>query len=153
MNPPTAMSFVRSMIDLVPDRLMHSSQKETVMDIAKFQIEMIVNEYDFCTCSASSIAFACILNGLESVVDNTMLCKNFETTVGRTIMVEDSCMRDLRIAIYELMDGRDEINNIQIKRMSNSTKMASSCAGNVATKGNNIHSSPRTVATSVTQRC
>jgi len=153
VNPPTAMSFVRSMIDLVPDHLMQSCQKETVSDIAKFQIEMIVNEYDFCTFNASSIAFACVLNAMDSVMDNTMLYTDFETTVGKTIMVDDSCMRDLRTAIYELMNGSDEINNIQMKRMNNLTKVASSCAGHVATEGNNIHSSPRTVATSVTQRC
>merc|ERR1712025_225683 len=123
-------------------------QKETVSDVAKFQIEMIVNEYDFCTFNASSIAFACLLNAMESVVENSVSYSDFET-----IMVDDSCMRDLRIAIYELMNGRDEINIIQMKRMKNLTKMASSCAGQVATQSNNIHSSPRTVATSVTQRC
>jgi len=153
VNPPTAMSFMRSMIDLVPDHLMHSCEKDTVSDIAKFQIEMIVNEYDFCTFNASSIAFACALNAMESVTDDGMLYADFETTIGKTLMVDDSCVRDLRIAIYELMNGSDETNNMQMNIKGNLSKMASSCNnGHVATKGNDIHSSPRTVATSVAQR-
>jgi hypothetical protein len=152
VNPPTAMSFVRSMIDLVPDHLMHSCQKETVVDIAKLQIEMIVNEYDFCTVNASSVAFACALNAMESVMDDGMLYTNFETTMGKTIMVDDSCVRDLRIAIYELMNGSDDTNNIRMNSKSYSTKTTSSFTGPVATQDNNIHSSPRTVATSVAQR-
>merc|ERR1719512_691392 len=48
VNPPTAMSFVRSMIDLVPDNIMLSSEKETILDIARLQIETTVTEYDFC---------------------------------------------------------------------------------------------------------
>jgi len=152
VNPPTAMSFVRSMIDLVPDHLMHSCQKETVVDIAKLQIEMIVNEYDFCTFNASSVAFACALNAMESVLDDGMLYTNFETTMGKTMMVDDSSVQDLRIAIYELMNGSDDTNDIPMNSKSYSTKTASSRSGSVATQDNNIHSSPRTVATSVAQR-
>merc|ERR1712176_707594 len=152
VNPPTAMSFMRSMIDLVPGHLMHPCEKESVLDIAKFQIEMIVNEYDFCTINASSIAFACALNAIESVMNDSMLYNDFEVTMGNTIMVDSSCLRDLRIAIYELMNGSDDMNNIQMNNKNSSTRIGSSFVGPVATKGNNIHSSPRTVATSVAQR-
>lgn len=152
VNPPTAMSFVRSMIDLVPDHLMQSCQKETVVDIAKLQIEMIVNEYDFCTVNASSVAFACALNAMESVLDDGMLYTNFETTMRRTMMVDDSSIQDIRIAIYELMNGSDDTDDIPMDSKIYSAKTASSCAGPVATQDNSIHSSPRTVATSVAQR-
>jgi len=151
VNPPTAMSFVRSMIDLVPDHVMHACEKEAVMDIAKFQIEMVVNEYEFCTAKASSIAFACALNAMESVMDDGMLNNDFEITMAKTIMVDDSSVRDLRVAIYEMMNGND-INFAQMNMKSNFSKTAFSSTGAVATKDNNIHSSPRTVATSVAQR-
>jgi len=152
VNPPTAMSFVRSMVNLVPDHLMHSCERETIADIAKLQIEMIVNEYNFCTFNASSIAFACALNAMESVIDDGMLFSEFETTMGKTMMVDDSCLRDLRIAIYELMNGSDATHNIQMNIKSHLTKARTSCTEPVATKDNGIHSSPRTVATYVAQR-
>jgi len=149
VNPPTAMSFVRSMIDLVPDHLMHSCEKETILDIAKFQIEIIVNEYDFCTFNASSIAYACALNAVESVTNDGMLSADFATTMGKTLMVDDSSLKGLRISIYELMNGSDGTNNIQMTMKKNSTKTSSSYDGSVAVEGSDIHSSPRTVATSV----
>lgn len=151
VNPPTAMSFVRSMIGLVPDDIMHSCEREAVMDIAKFQIETVVNEYEFCTSKASSIAFACALNAMESVMDDGMLNNDFEITMAKTIMVDDSSVRDLRVAIYEMMNGND-INFVQMNMKSNLTITAFSSTGAIATKDNNIHSSPRTVATSVAQR-
>jgi hypothetical protein len=151
VNPPTAMSFVRSMIGLVPDDIMHSCEREAVMDIAKFQIETVVNEYEFCTSKASSIAFACALNAMESVMDDGMLNNDFEIPMAKTIMVDDSSVRDLRVAIYEMMNGND-INFVQMNMKSNLTITAFSSTGAIATKDNNIHSSPRTVATSVAQR-
>lgn len=150
VNPPTAMSFVRSMIDLIPDHLIHSCEKDAILDVAKFQIEMVVNEYDFCTFNASSIAFACALNAMESVVADGMLYADFETTMGKTLMVDDSCVRDLRIAIYELMNGNDDANNIQMTIKNNLTKMSSSKTEPVEIQSNGVHSSPRTV---VAQRC
>lgn len=160
VNPPTAMSFVRLMIDLVPDHLINSCEKETILDITILQIEMTINEYDFSTFDASSIAFACTLNAIESVMDDGMLYANFETTMGKVILVDvgdyvDGRVRDLRIAIYELMNGSKSVDgSFQMKNNKNAvtTKMGSSCAGAIATEGNNIHSSPRTVATSVAQR-
>lgn len=153
VNPPTAMSFVRSMIDLVPDHIISSCEKEGIVDIAKFQIEMIVNEYDYCTFNASSIAFACTLNAMESVIEDGMLYNDFETTMGKTIMVDYSSIRDLRLNIYELMNGSDDTNIMQMNiKNSNLTKVSPSYGGRVATQGNSIHSSPTTVATYVAQQ-
>ena len=160
VNPPTAMSFVRLMIDLVPDHLIDSCEKETIVDITRFQIEMTMNEYDFCTFDASSVAFACMLNAIESVMDDGMFYANFDTTMGKTILVDDVCVRDLRIAVYELMNGSDNDVCIQMKNKTTATGAATtnmcgaSCAEAVATEGKSmcIHSSPRTVAAFGAQR-
>jgi len=143
INPPTAMSFVRSMIDLIPDHLMNSCEKETVADITKFQIELAVNEYKFCTVNASSIAYACALNAMESVIDDGMLYSEFETSMAKTMMLDNSCVRDIRIALYELMNSNDATNSIPMNIKSHLAKTNCSCTGSVVT--NSIHSSPRTV--------
>eukprot|EP00531_Pseudo-nitzschia_arenysensis_P002637 CAMPEP_0116144378 /NCGR_PEP_ID=MMETSP0329-20121206/15975_1 /TAXON_ID=697910 /ORGANISM="Pseudo-nitzschia arenysensis, Strain B593" /LENGTH=294 /DNA_ID=CAMNT_0003639807 /DNA_START=44 /DNA_END=928 /DNA_ORIENTATION=+ len=143
INPPTAMSFVRSMIDLIPDHLMNSCEKETVADITKFQIELAVNEYKFCTVNASSIAYACALNAMESVIDDGMLYSEFETSMAKTMMLDNSCVRDIRIALYELMNSNDATNSIPMNIKSHLAKTNCSCTGSVVTNG--IHSSPRTV--------
>merc|ERR1711937_624983 len=142
VNPPTAMSFVRSMIDLVPDHLMNSCERDTILDTAKFQIEMIVTEYDFCTFNASSIAYACAMNAVESVIGDSMLSADFGTSMGKTLMVDDSSLSDLRIAIYELLNGSDGVSNIQMTMKNNVTKTPSNYNGSVAVERSDIHSSP-----------
>lgn len=151
VNPATAMSFVRMIInDLVPDNLLNPREKETILDIAKYQIERTVNEYDFSTFKGSSIAFACLLNAIESCCDDGMFFSNFETTMGKTLLVDDACIRDLRIAIYELLNGNE--NSTRQKMMNDksipTSKDSSSCGSSTSS---GIHSSPRTVATSVGQ--
>ena len=147
VNPPTAMSFVRSMMDLIPDHLMHSSDKDAVTDIARIQVETIVNEYDFCTVKTSSIAFACALNAMESVVADGMLIAEFESNMGKTMMVDESCVQDLRNAIYELMNSSDITATIQMNIKNHLAKSTSSGSPHVATNKdyNNIHTSPKSV--------
>lgn len=105
VNPPTAMSFVRMMIDLIPEHMLGASERETITELTRFQIEMSVNEYEFSRFHASSIAFACILNATESVSDDGMFYSTFESSMGAALGVNVRGLRDLRIALYELMSG------------------------------------------------
>jgi len=150
VNPPTAMSFVRMVInDLVPDHLLDPCEKKKILDISRFQIELTVTDYGLSTFNGSSIAFACMLNAIESCSDDGTFFANFETTMGKVLLVDGICIRDLRIAIYELTND-DDNNSICQKLMNNkslATSKDSSCAGAITSSG--IHSSPRTVATSV----
>jgi hypothetical protein len=157
VNPPTAMSFVRMIInDLVPDHLLSSYEKETILDITRFQIELTVNEYDLCSYNGSSIALACMLNAIDSCTDDDMFFTNFETTMGKTLLVDDKEIQELRIAIYELMNGSDD-NSLMCQKLNNSknsssskmdTSSSSSSCITTESKSNSIHTSPRTVATS-----
>jgi len=157
------MSFVRSMFDLVDDNdaVIDSCEKQAILDVAKFQIEMVVNEYDFCTYEGSSVALACVLNAIESVTDDGMLCANFEATVRKSLSIDDNVLRDLRVAVYELMndssgDSSSSNTGAVSTNKTGATKTgspSSSFNGSVATEcKNSIHTSPRTVATSVSSR-
>merc|ERR1712072_13392 len=146
VNQPSSMSFARLMIDLIPDQYLDSSKKEALFDIT-------VNEYDFCTHDASSVAFACMLNAIESVTDDGMFYSNVETTMGEVIDADDTSVQDLRFAVYELMTGTDDNDGVRINKASSKRVGSSSCGEAVSAKRNSIHSSPRTVAaTSVSTR-
>jgi len=153
VNPPTAMSFTRMIInDLVSNHLLSPCKKETIIDITRIQIELTVNEYDFSTFNGSSIAFACMLNAIESCSDDGMFLANFETTIGKTLLVDEECIQNLRFAIYELMNGGDD-NSIRQKLLNKNSSRTSkdlSSADIITTRGkkNSVHSSPRTVVTS-----
>jgi|UniRef100_A0A7S4AKJ4 hypothetical protein len=152
VNPPTAMSFVRSMIDLLPSDCIDSCSKETILDVARVQIELIVNKYEFCTSDASSIALACVLNAIESLTDDGMVCANFETVARKIMSIEHAVVQDLRIAIYELINGSDCNVDFQTTNSATAEKLGSSCTAGatVATKDNSsFRSSPRSTATHI----
>jgi hypothetical protein len=107
MNPPTAMSFVRSMMDLVPDHLVGPCERETIMEVARFQVEMAVGEYEFARVSPSAIAFSCLLNAIESLSEDGMFYSNFESTMANAICIDPRGLRDIRIALYKLLNGND----------------------------------------------
>lgn len=152
VNPPTAMSFVRSMVDLLPVDFIKSCEKKTILDISEHQTELVVKEYNFCTYDQSSIALACMLNALESLTEDDVFCAQVETEARKIIPIDSAAVRELRIAIYELMKGSSP--DIQVYRKSTAKEMGSQCIGTVATQGSSFYSSPRTVAvaTSVAQR-
>lgn len=149
MNPPTAMSFTRLMTDLLPGNVLHSCEKETIMDISKIQIDLILKDYSFCMFHESTIALACVLNAIESVTEDDFFCSNFASFAGEIISVDHTVVRNLRIAIYELMNVGHSNDSIQTICKRTSTKLRSSCAGNTdATRGNGFQSSPRSVVVS-----
>merc|ERR1712146_360235 len=106
------------MINLIPNQYLDSHQKEALLDITKLQIDMTINEYDFCTHDASSVAFACVLNAIESITDDGMFYANVETTMGEVVNADDTSVQDLRFAIYELMTGTDDDVGQRISKTS-----------------------------------
>jgi hypothetical protein len=150
VNPPSAMSFVRSMMDLVPDHIVGSAERETVIEITKFQIELIVNEYDFFRYQASSVAFAALLNSFESLVDDGMFFANFENTMAQVVVINTAHLSNLRIALFELMNGgdlvaiREPAPTVAATTTVTSTKMDTSC-GQPVMNGGQFETSPRSV--------
>ncbi|KAL3922904.1 MAG: hypothetical protein SGILL_001954 [Bacillariaceae sp.] len=144
VNPPTAMSFVRSMMDLVPDHMLGPTERETIAEITKFQIELSVNEYDFCQFRASSVGFAALLNSFESLVEDGMFFANFETTMSQAVGIDNHHLRDLRIALYELMNGSDSVAIQDLTAATTSGKMDTSFGQPVNVDGQ-YETSPRAV--------
>jgi len=117
MNPPTVMSFVRKILDVVPDNQLNSSEKRIILDITKKQIEQIANGYEFSTYPNSYIAFASILNSVESWLygDNydsvggncdVFFYTNFKKTIGTILQVDDyNCISKLQNMIHKKQHG------------------------------------------------
>jgi hypothetical protein len=105
VNPPTAMSFVRKILDLVPEHLLFESERQTVIELTQFQIELAMDQFEFCMLPASSIAVASLLNAIESVSSDGMFVADFETTVCNVAHVDGSGLRDIRVHLYESING------------------------------------------------
>jgi hypothetical protein len=142
INPPTAMSFLRSMLDLVPEHLIDASQRETVMELTQFQVDLAVCDDEFWQQPASSIAFASLLNAVESVTTDGLFFENFEATMSKATRVNLEGLRDMRIALYEAVNGNDDMD----------MQLTSSCDDSKSLEFGNssetsFHSSPRAVNT------
>lgn len=153
VNPPTAMSYVRLAMNIVPGHLLAVAERETIQEIARFQLEQSVTEYEFCRYSPSTMALASLLNALEGFSTDGMFYDNFEATMGQVlgVTVMTPCLRDLRIALYELMNDDDAAMVLQSPVVESSNacnkNMESTSSGEpVAVEYRFFNNSPRSVS-------
>jgi len=73
VQPPTAMSFTRHFLDLVPARSsVDESARDFVLQSSRFQVELAVSDYSFVEVKPSVIAAASILNTLDMAESNPL---------------------------------------------------------------------------------
>jgi len=141
-NPPTAMSFVRNMLDLVPDHLMGSSERETLLDLTQLQVDLASTEYDFCQCPASYIALSSLLNAMESVTTDGAFYSNFEETMSGAAQIDLGVIRNIRISLYESVNGTEPMD-MQVSPPVEEDEKLMETFGNSSQEC--IYSSPRSV--------
>lgn len=74
VNSPTTLSFVREFLKLLPAELLDHDMRATLMEICKFQSELAVADYNLVVVGSSSLAYASLMNGLESLcMDRSIL--------------------------------------------------------------------------------
>lgn len=68
INPPTALAFAQHFIALHPlNRQIEASVRDAIYDLAKVQIELMVDDYQFVSVPRSTIALAALINSLDSL--------------------------------------------------------------------------------------
>ena len=71
LNPPTALQFVRHLMDMVPTELLGDSTRGALFDVARLQLEMAVTDYSFVTTRASTLALCAVNVALQSMCVRT----------------------------------------------------------------------------------
>jgi hypothetical protein len=142
VNPPTAMAFMKHFLDLVPLHILEDQTRTTVIDLAQYQVELAVCDYNLGMQQASSIAFASLLNAIENLDDGHLL-SNFEGAVVHASEIDSRSYQfsDIRIRLYESIAERPGTAQMGTKLAQRST-IASSSFNN---SDSSIHSSPRSV--------
>jgi hypothetical protein len=137
MNPPTALSFVQSFHELLKCGLNDKLDTSILMELAKYQTELAVEEYACVGVNASVIALASIANALQAM--NSELKYDILQTLSEIAKVDMAsamfvrCRYELWISISKL---RDEQSHLVPQSPTVSKTMGSSSA---------IHESPRGV--------
>ena len=87
MNPPTAMSFVRFFMALLPVGAMEEEDRTAAVELAKYQTELAVGEYSFVGVNASTIACAALANALQTL-ENVELKHSILENVSCTVNID-----------------------------------------------------------------
>jgi hypothetical protein len=66
VNPPTAISFVQNLLELVPSYRL--PERDSMLEVVETQIELAMSDGAFVTAKASSLGFAALMNYLERVL-------------------------------------------------------------------------------------
>jgi hypothetical protein len=148
VNPPTSMSFVRKILDLVPEHLLSTSERQTVIDLAKFQVELAMDKYEFCMMPASSIAVASLLNAVESVSSDGMFLAEFETTACNITRVKRKSLDSIRIHLYESINGTEPMDvHCSCDSVAHGGDTSRCVKGNLYNSAHGDGKSPRAVST------
>ena len=73
VNPPTAVTFARILLSLIPSAFLPRKQKRAVMQLVQQQIDLTLYEDVFVPTKPSTVAVAALFNGLAGVSGGTKL--------------------------------------------------------------------------------
>jgi len=121
VHPPTAISFIRNMVQLLPKHLIDDVERNIIMELAIFQLGLLEatseNHPEFMFAPPSVLAFGSLLNAVDSIVSDGFGFKvafaSFEAMMSCLIRVDYHCLRCLRIAFYEIVDVHSKTNNVR----------------------------------------
>jgi hypothetical protein len=85
VNPPTALSFVRQFLNLIPHEAMDEEMRANVYDIARFQTEIAAKEYDFMLIKPSITGYCSFINALDSMDLDTKFVQRISALLVQAI--------------------------------------------------------------------
>jgi hypothetical protein len=112
MNPPTAIAFIHQFFDLIPSHLVSEESREAVIELAKFQTELVVSDADFIAVNPSSVALGALMNAFDSLAMETKLQSHILSVLSEATKVDSQSQSftDVRIRLYEATTGQSESN-------------------------------------------
>jgi len=103
VNSPTAMSFIRQFIELIPKTMVSPDLLEAAHDLSKFQTELAVGDYSFVTVPASTIAYSSLVNAFDCLSLDATIQERFCTIAAEATQIDrtDRCTQQIRDYLYE----------------------------------------------------
>jgi Cyclin, N-terminal domain/Cyclin, C-terminal domain len=141
VNSPTALSFVRKFLELVPMATLEDSIAEAAYDLSKFQSELAVGDYNLVPVKASTVAYASIINSLEGLAVETALIETLAFTVGNALRIDIASqeIRDVQNYLYQAISQQSAGEAVANNSPRPKATASSPC------RSNGVGASPRTV--------
>lgn len=105
VNPPTALSFVRLYLQLVPN--INQKYRDMLVDVAESQIKQSILDYDLCQVPTSKIAFASIMNAIAIVYGDKHLCTTMRKLIGTVTNIDFRSLKELQRELFESIPLED----------------------------------------------
>jgi Cyclin, N-terminal domain/Cyclin, C-terminal domain len=121
MNPPTALSFVREFLDILPDTCLNEEMRSAVYDLCKFQTELCVRIYEFVPVKASTIAMAALVNSLESLGMDCSSLRLVEAILKRIVKDEGMMLDSHELIQNRLYQAVTELSGIHSEAAASSS--------------------------------
>ena len=123
VNPPTAMDFVRIYLDMIvtSKNVFDQCTQNVIMELAGYQTNLSVLQFEIATTKASHVAVASLLNAIESIYPNDKelyeTIRDFATSLSSTD-IDPDYLESLRRQLYKSIT---EQTGIQFKANEKST--------------------------------
>jgi hypothetical protein len=105
MNPPTAMSFVRSHLDLVHEDEVDVFTREAILDLSQLQVNESLLRYDFVSEKRSRLGLAALLNAADSLCDDGSISTGLEDIIHQCTSITPEDLAALRFQLYECISS------------------------------------------------
>ena len=159
VNPPTAASFVRLLVELIPQEAATESQRTIIQEIAAFQLELAVKDYRFVAVQRSIVAYCALLNSLDAtpgIDSKTTAC--LSTVLAKALQLQPSQHEKVVLgvsgALYTAVLARQqEQESSVVEPTTTATTSASSSSKQLEKtapidRRASFHESPRSVSSS-----
>jgi len=149
MNPPTAMAFVRELLDLIPEQ--HELEEQTtdlVYNLAKLQTERAIADSTFIPVRPSVIAYCSILNALNAHCPDTKIVQQTDQSISQAANVDgnDSFIIQLQNRLYHTASQKDQ--PVKMTRVRTSRRKNRKQATGIATRKVSVVASPHSIRVS-----
>lgn len=105
VNPPTALSFVRLYLQLVPN--VDQKYHDMLTDVAESQIRQSILDYDLCRVPTSKVAFASTMNAIAIVYGDKKLCTTMRKLIGAVTDIDFRSLKELQRLLFESIPIED----------------------------------------------
>lgn len=100
VNTPTALAFVRQFLGLLPSKVLDKATKAAAYDLARNQAEFSIRDYKFVTVKASTVAYAALMNALDSLCIDSNTYDYVCSILSKVVNVDPDSRRILDLQRY-----------------------------------------------------
>ena len=105
VNPPTAHCFTRHLMELLPQEILADARmKQVILDLTLLQIELSISNSLFVTANASSVAYASIMNAMESLGQlNDHVLRQVGTFFAQALHLHAQSVEEMQNVLYQAL--------------------------------------------------